>query len=355
MKTRIPSLFALLLAFVAGAAESAEMPDAFSRWMLAQPVTTTPLPQAETRPRASLALWGEQYAWQFQPDPILQRTPAFEDEVTSAADWPSRLPEVEDDTAFVQFAAGAITIPLPMDWSIAEADHLRHVRLYITPNEMRGESSFTEGVWISYHAARRTYQDDSQLRRLLEIRLADVLPVHVKLEEPKEIQIGGRSAIQQPYHLDNGRDVDATVGDHLLIAADWGIVEVHTRFQSGAHDQQIADMFDAMEIGQPRKYEQTDAQPGVIGTWKAEQARLIVRPGGTIELQHDREQLQQIEQTHLVRPSRRVRGRYQTEGDILQVTWEDGSKLNLRFRSNDRELLLTDHHGRVSQLHRLYE
>lgn len=248
-------------------------------------------------------------------------------------------------------------MPLPSSWHVSESDHLRHVRLYLTLEELGSEEQFTEGMWISYHVLSTPPQSESELRNLVRHRTTDALPSGATLGEERAINLNGRLAVQQPYRLSSSADIG---GDHLLVAADWGVVEIQTRFQGNENLQRIASVLEGIEIGSPRDahfavLRDAGDRNKVIGTWKAERARLILEAGGAIELHHDRERLQQIEQAKLIRPARRLRGSYTTDSDVLRVNWEDGSELNLRFDVSEGELLLTDHHGRVSQLHRLFE
>ena len=48
-------------------------------------------------------------------------------------------------------------------------------------------------------------------------------------------------------------------------------------------------------------------------------------------------------------------GRFRAKNDLLHVVWDDGSKLNFRWKLSGSALLLTDHEGQISQLQRLYE
>ena len=77
--------------------------------------------------------------------------------------------------------------------------------------------------------------------------------------------------------------------------------------------------------------------------------------GGQVQLTYDQPRPHQLTGTNLVRPARVLRGTYSANGDILQIAWTDSSLLNLRWRTEDGALLLTDHVGRISQLARLYE
>jgi hypothetical protein len=155
----------------------------------------------------------------------------------------------------------------------------------------------------------------------------------------------------------SGREVR---GYHVLISTDWGIAELQVRHASDEVAQFAAEVLDQMELGTPLERPSPDVATtaharDLFGTWKAERARLIVRADGAIDLQHDKERVRQLDQIHLRRPQRRLRGTYIADGDVLYVTWADGSQLNLRWSSTYGQLLLTDHFGRVSQLHRLFE
>mgnify|MGYP006969391378 CR=1 FL=1 len=333
-----------LIVAVWGGVVSAEVPESLARWMLRTAGSTTPLPELEKadEPQQVQADWMDPYAWQFAAESeTLQRLPQLD----------------ETPVGEVRFASGAIVLPLPANWHVAEFDGFRHVRLYLTPSELSENENFRAGLWISYHVLSSPPGTSTQLQNILRQRSPAALPYGAKLAAARVSQLDGRLVVEQPFQTASNPVVS---GSHWLIAADWGVVEVHTRYSDNHTAKQLTALLDGLHIGQPIRSPRSpsdvnDTGEPLVGAWKSERARFILRADGSVELHHDRPRLQQIEQVKLIRPARQLRGSYQTDGDVLRVRWADGSQLNLHYRATGSELLLTDHHGRVSQLHRLFE
>ena len=325
-----------------GAERPAEVSPSFVRWMLRSPGATLPLPKVERDARKPVnALWSEQYTWLVEP--------------SEEAETPQRLPTIGDEHGEVRFAAGAIKLALPAEWHVAEMDGLRHVRLYLTPDMLPSERRFTDGLFVTYHVRSSVPADETELLGLLRRHASDAMPQGAIPGQVRARRFKKRLTVEQPFAVPGN---PAISGQHLLIATDWGVTEIQTRFSNDDSERRVAEILEAIDIGTPRLPDDLRSQADgahLLGTWKAERARLVLRPDGAIDLYHDRQRLQHIEQVNLTRPARRLRGEFTTDGDVLHVTWEDGSQLNLRYFASAGELLLTDHNGRVSQLHRLLE
>ena len=262
----------------------------------------------------------------------------------------------------VRFAAEAIEFTVPPQWSVTETNELRHVRLYITPGQFTGSADMTDGLWVSYHVNPQQESAPAALKKALEQRLRSALPEGAKVERPSLIEVGSHQAAERPFHAlfrDGDRAVEVR-GSHRIIATEWGIVELPARHTSAETASHIAQLLERMAIGKPLLFDDpatgaTESAMAVFGTWKAERARLMFTPGGEVELEYDQSRPRQLDDTTLLRPARTLRGTYTADGDLLRITWADGSLLNLRWRYEDGALLLTDHLGRISQLARLYE
>ena len=360
MRTLLPQiLLAGVLVISGGPAALAEVPDHLARWLLAAPQLTEPLPLRPGRPTSrdgiitsrrvnnelgvrsqggGLSRWSGEYAQEVAP-----------------SDSISRLPSVEDESSELRFAAGGIVCPVPPDWHVSQSDQLRHVRLYLTPEHMLNENKFDEGLWITYHA-RPASPSAAELSQFAQRRLRELLPTGTQVFTTRELSPFGLHSLQTPLRFESvdGTHQESTDGYHLVAAAEWGIVEIHARYRSQTRAREIAAIVDNLTVDRPAVVKQASLH-SPAGAWKAERARLVLHPDQTVELQHDRERLQQIEQAKLVRPTRGLTGTYSVAGDVLQIIWQDGSQLNLRFQNAGHELLLTDHHGRISQLQRLFE
>jgi len=373
-----------------------EFSQELARWLLASPRKTEPLPavggmvaalppppdatengatgdEAESRSGS----WVKA-APAVPPPPPGRRL--FAGEYASQHDQPpqnfGRLPPPEDDADRVRFAGGAIEFAVPRGWTVAESDHFRHVRLTVappnesSPNESSQEESsleassaggFAEGIWISYHVQPPSEPAERELRRFMALRLPRVLPGNATARPAKLIRIADHLALKQPFQSagsSHPREGEAQ-GFHTLISTAWGIVEVHARFQSEAARQQIEMMTAQMQIGaslvELPPASGTTAADAIVGVWKGERARLVLTPGGGVELIYDKARPRRLDRNDLARPPKQLRGRYRGDADTLHITWSDGSRLNLRWARRPGELLLTDHLGRVSQLKRLLE
>ena len=79
---------------------------------------------------------------------------------------------------------------------------------------------------------------------------------------------------------------------------------------------------------------------------------------GNVVVRFDEEEQYQLDSAGRIdfdRPAAQLTGRYQANGDLLLITWDDGSQLNYRWLVTDGDLMLTDHYGRVSQLRRHFD
>ena len=95
-----------------------------------------------------------------------------------------------------------------------------------------------------------------------------------------------------------------------------------------------------------------------VGLWKGLRAQLRFGGDGRIHIEFDSQRNYALDETGLAdysQPVTQLVGTYRVVGEVIYVTWDDGSQLNYRWRLDNGRLLLTDHHGRVSQLHRLIE
>ena len=55
------------------------------------------------------------------------------------------------------------------------------------------------------------------------------------------------------------------------------------------------------------------------------------------------------------RDAKLLTGSFEARGDVIFVRWDDGSRLNLRWRSDGNDLFLTDHEGQISHLKRVFD
>jgi len=269
-------------------------------------------------------------------------------------------PAIDDDRDIVTFAAGAIELALPPAWVATEVNVGREVRLYITPDPLAERAPAMQSqVWVTYHV-RPADMRPGELAAFAASRVRRTAPAEATLGLTSNVIIAGRRALRREFHIARG-DID---GEHFVVPVDWGVVEIQSQLpvKSVADRAVVRDMLAAVVLGrpvvrrEPSRSETRDAT-SVIGTWKAERSRMTLTGGGQIVLEyhaHGRGQID-LATARVVSPPRRLEGRYEARGDLLLVTWEDGSRLNMRWQTADGDLLLTDHHGRISQLKRLLD
>ena len=248
---------------------------------------------------------------------------------------------------------------VPDGWVVSELDGFREVRLYVTHQAMPSvDASFNNGVWLTYRVVSPADDAEAQLRNAMAERLRFLLPPEAELGPEQSLRIADRVALKRGFKLGSSDDVHS--GYHYLISCQWGIVECQCRYVDRDAADQADEMISRMIIGHPRIPPSTaisttvPAKP-ILGSWKSENARLVLEGDGKIQLLYDRARLRQLEFAQVTESPRVLRGDYQADADVLFLTWQDGSRLNLRWAENDGVLLLTDHQGRVSQLNRLLE
>ena len=270
---------------------------------------------------------------------------------------PDRLLQAEAGDC-LSFAAGAVRLAPIEGWWVREMARGRDLCLIISPEPTKRLPD--DGIWLSYHVARPSNLTvNEELRRQLSGRLKTITSNDAKFSEASEFFIDSWPGIGVEFY-DPGAAATRTPlkGRHLLVRTDWGIFELHASAplnQFVSRSKKWADLWDSIHLEAPSIPEASvvpearDAAT-LVGSWKSYRGRMRLRADGTIEIVPDSVNL-------LVDPnsSRLLRGRYEARGDLLFVTWKDGSRLNLRWRLRASDLLLTDHEGQISQLKRLFE
>ncbi|MCA9269952.1 MAG: hypothetical protein KDA41_15835, partial [Planctomycetales bacterium] len=273
--------------------------------------------------------------------------------------------QLPDDRDVLKFAAGGIEMKIPLNWLVTEVNVGREVRLYVTPDELhRKPRSLTAGLWIAYHVREPVDDAQAELETMMERRFAQAAPQNLAAGRLERGTLDGRPAVRRQFRAAAASDGAAAElrGLHLLARADWGVVEVHT-IAAADQPQLAATLVQAISdirLHTPRirrgdvAAAASSAQP-IIGTWKSTRGRLVLFGRGQVVMEYDSAPLRQLDAStsELRRPPRRLQGEFVARDDVLWVTWDDGSKLNLRWRVDHGQLLLTDHEGRISQLERL--
>ena len=287
------------------------------------------------------------------------------------APLPSTAP-VSTDAArdIVLFAAGAVEARPPLGWWIREIPYGREVRLLITPVEHRASNEMpADGIWLTYHAQHRPKPDAvSKLPALARRRARLAAGRGALLERSAEGPLAGcRAAYTEYQKTVEKRDGPAEEfrGSHVLALTAWGFVELHfsaplDRFE--LRSREFQRMLRDLRLAEPRRLVEEGVTTvkdaaDILGVWKAFRSRMRLLADGGIEIELDRSRV--VPPRVANRPYEYVkmslRGRFRAQQDLLFVEWEDGSKLNFRWRLDRGNLLLTDHEGQISLLYRLYE
>lgn len=274
-----------------------------------------------------------------------------------------------DDRDIVQHAGGVIEIRPPLNWHVNEFSVGREIRLVITPGPVR-HANISEGLWLTIHVVDDpAVVDVDRLKTMLASRIPILDNRAVATGQPKQDSIAGAVVVSQTFRsTKSNSDTDPAKtqlrGFHLLAKVPQGIVEIYgvapdDRYQQRSREfaQTLADMSfneTATMLGDVHK-SAADAKP-ILGAWKSYRGRLKLNEKGRIMIKSDvpmRVAKFTSPQTEKSAPP--ITGRFEAHDDLLFVTWDDGSRLNFRWRLEGASLLLTDHDGQISQLRRILE
>ena len=272
-----------------------------------------------------------------------------------------------DDRDIVIFAGGAVELRAPLKWHVREVPFGREIRLVLAPQLPKLERQMpTDGLWLSCHvwSTPRSKGDlDKQLRTFLESRSLDSQPGwKTKSIDWGRVQLGKYPAIRHRFTADFGKSKTNLRGMHVAIRAPWGVCEIVAVAPDQSFKRRLVDFRQTLvelKIAKKNRKPVTltpaiSAAGGILGSWKAFRSRLRIDSNGRIDIITDRP----IRLTRFdgkKRRPKRLQGQFRAKGDLVYVTWSDGSKLNFRWRLRGDDLLLTDHEGQISQLSRILE
>lgn len=271
------------------------------------------------------------------------------------------------ETLSVTFAGGAIEIEVPADWSIAEVPDGRTVRLMAGPTPLpRRPERLRHGIWLTFQHRLPGLSEDRVLDRdLVEERMRLAQGFSVQMLDLQQTQISGCDVLQADFRAPAASPEPALAGVHVIGRTAFGWLELHAVYpqrQGGVPGRVIEQVLASLVLKAPTAPApggDKQAERAPLGTWKAYRSVLRILPEGAIRLTFDRRGTYVTTANgglHYDAQRTQLDGRYQLRGDLLEVTWEDGSRQNFRWRISRRgDLLLTDHHGRIAQLVWLYE
>lgn len=275
----------------------------------------------------------------------------------------------QEPQAIVMHAAGAVTLRVPAKWEIAELPVRREVRLLMTPERQLEERDRRAGIWLCFHYRQVVPSGLDELTAFAKRRHLEMEPGAVHQTSAFRA-IDGHEAIELTFQAEEGWR-----GRYLAIVLPWGYCELQaeagtTRWET--FQPVFERVISSLRFRPPREprsepIPETRDAVAILGTWKSYRGRFRLHPDGRVELVTDQPSSALgigeagVGETGALTDARRARevsvisGRLRAQGDILFIEWDDGSKLNFRWRHERDRLLLTDHHGRTTQLRRILE
>lgn len=284
---------------------------------------------------------------------------------------PELLPPLDGEGDIVLHAGGTVALRLPAGWQVHEVPTGREIRLYAAPARIVDEEgSDWQRIWL-----RHAPLENDQLRQRGEInehlarRLQKTTSNKARVTGAvHEVRVGGLPAWRLDFDIPGDAETNGTrlVGYHLLARTGAGLFELHVALPENAESSQGDELKQVVESIRFRRPQAVEFQTGpamadavrIVGTWKAQRARWKFAPDGRVQVEYDRGGTFALDESGSVRydrPLKRLDGIGTADADVLKITWDDGSRLNLRWTIHNGDLLVTDHTGRTSQLKRLFD
>ena len=303
-------------------------------------------------------------------NPDVRRLPNVAAPDTSP-ETPRRLPALPPETGPVDqgvdqdvviFAAGAVEASVPVGWKVTEVPTGRELRFWMTPVSNPADQPPNEGIWMAYHWLDRPARQN-EIMDFLELRVptgSNPAAVATETMQLKTTTPNVTTALLRQYqHKDR-------TGFHLAIGMSHGILEVAVEATTPNYPalrQTALEVLAGMKLSEPDLRTAVVSPPlaaarQVVGLWKGLRASMKLGGDGRVVIQFDRKNNYPLDESGNLNYGQRISrltGNYRAEDDMLFVQWDDGSRLNYRWRLDNGRLLLTDHNGRVSQLHRLIQ
>ncbi len=267
----------------------------------------------------------------------------------------------------VLFAGRTVEFAVPRAWTVKQVPLSGEIRVLAGPGDVPAEPHRLErGIWIAYH------RSDAQPDVSLDTELRERLPKGVAVEflpsgAPQALRVGGYAALKQHLELAAVRD-DAMPrrATYVITRTPWGLLEALGVTGLYAGDDvrpALKTALASLRFNPPAALRPASA-PGIadaqaaLGSWKGQQLSLHLLPEGRVRLDFDAVTTLTMERegnTPSRNAGKQIEGTFTAHGDILFITWDDGSKLNYRWRVQANELLLMDHTGQSSRMMRLFD
>lgn len=262
-------------------------------------------------------------------------------------------------------AADAVEFRVPNGWRTLETAFGRELRLVVLPPGAEAKAAMpTDGLWLSYHVrpfSRKPERDEIQ--QMFDARMKLAAPESVPDSDLIEETINGLPGVSRAFVVQEAEPTDGKLGFHMLIGAEHGIVEIHAVASLDlSQDREVAwrEIINSLAISAPQLSDEKPVPQAIdakriLGSWKSMRSSLQLRPDGTISIIADPKRGALLDGSSPESQPEKVNGRYQAQGDLIMVKWDDGSLLNYRWKRDGIRLLMTDSEGRISQLRRFYQ
>lgn len=268
----------------------------------------------------------------------------------------TRESHVEPRTS-IRFAGGSIQLQIPDGWWAEEIPFGREVRLIIAPQRpQRVRRMPDDGMWIVYHSlAAADGQSEEALVRELSARLRSSTGTNGQYSAPTPFQFGQWPAAVTDFTAGDPSQPNTLVtGRHVMVRTDWGVFEFHASApQTIAESRSLiwTTTWDSLRLSSPTSQSNStpnisEHESSIIGDWKSYRSRMQFNSNGRVVIFPDA-----IGDDRTPTP---LTGSFDARDDLVFVRWDDGSRLNFRWKLHGNELLLTDHEGQISRLKRVF-
>ncbi len=290
------------------------------------------------------------------------------------------LDELPPGFTSVSFSGGAVQFAHGPQWTASELLDGRDILLVLSRGEPpKTPSSLADGFWIGYQYVGEAAQTSPQIAAdRLASRLRRSTRGRARVLTQQSIRVAGFAGMLVEFSLparptaDRERsfrtvqaDLSQRRGVRVQARTKRGWFELHWVSSPNRYAQDrnsVEQLLDSLHLKDPEIVHQElppqlRSAAKIIGTWKAMSSKFVLDADGRVKLQFDRRKHYRLDEQQRLdyeSPVPELAGRFTAQGDLLQITWEDESRRNYRWRIDEGRLMLTDHHGRVSQLHRQF-
>jgi len=279
----------------------------------------------------------------------------------SAAATTSNVAQSADHNV-VLFAGRTVELSVPAEWTVKEVPLGREIRLIVGPGNVPDDPrQLQRGMWLAYHrlgdGSRLPLEAELQKRLLL----AAGQDAYVA-GPPQATRVGGMPALKQRLEIRAAKEELPRRGTYLIVQTPWGLLEtlgITTLFGDEDVRAGLQSILASLRFRPPRPLpaassdDTRDAQ-AILGSWKSSQGSMHLLPCGQVRLEADRVTTVTLRGQPAAEPQA-MTGRFVARGDVLYITWADGSQLNYRWAIEAGDLLLVDHAGESSRLKRLFD